>query len=93
MEEKGKMEPERSDQYKQGRIPLLEVFIRGAIKGKKGSLSGGCSHLKELVRVLKRQTAASLEQGNAKKLLSTTLRTPMVARSWGESSLFKPLSG
>ena len=47
-EKKGKMEPERSDQNKRGKIPLM--YMRRRRLRARWSLSGECSNHHELIR-------------------------------------------
>ena len=50
-DKKGRNEPERSDRYKRGETPLLQVFGKDMVKGRM--LSGDGSNFNKLVRLLK----------------------------------------
>ena len=78
MDIKGKKKPERSDRYKQGETPLLQVFGKDMVKGKM--LSGEGSNFNKLVRLLKHLDSCVSRVGRCSKLLSTTLRTSTAAQ-------------
>ena len=81
-EKKSKKKRERTDKYKRGGIPLLQVFGKDLIKGK----------MKPERRVLESQRAGTgveapgKQHPSSREMLRTTamaLRTPTVACSWG----------